>query len=239
MAPAASPSTSAEPDPRWAPLRLNGAALRAHLSGALWWPERATLVLSDLHLEKGSSYARRGLLLPPYDSRATLERMAALVAELAPERVVCLGDSFHDREAAARLDAEDGAALARMAAGCDWLWVVGNHDPAPPTGWGGRVVEELALGPLVFRHEARAGAVGEVSGHYHPKAALVLRGRRISARCFAHDSRRLVMPAFGAYAGGLDVRDPALSGLFSGPVTLHLLGQARLATFPNLALGRR
>jgi len=210
-------------------LTLNGAELRLDPSGALLWPGRRTLVVADLHLEKGSSYHRAdGRLLPPYDSAATLGRLEAVIARARPETVICLGDSFHDRDAAARLGPDEAARLRDLTARHDWIWIAGNHDPAPNESFGGRVLEELVLGGLVFRHAARvdgAPARGEVSGHYHPKAAVRVRGRRISARCFAGDGRRLVMPAFGAYTGGLSVLDPALRGLFGARAMVHLLGR--------------
>jgi DNA ligase-associated metallophosphoesterase len=216
-----------------ATLPLNGAALIADLTGALWWPEAALLAFADLHLEKGSSYAPRGTLLPPYDTRTTVKRMADAVGRYKPRTVVCLGDSFHDDGAAARLDDADAAALQRLISGRDWLWVAGNHDPAPPAGLGGRSVAEFAAGPLRFRHEAVfMTAPGEVSGHFHPKASVSHRGRRVTGRCFASDGRRLVLPAFGAYAGGLSVTDPALAGLFPDGFAVWMLGRSRVHRLP-------
>lgn len=213
---------------------LNGAELTADFSGALWWAERRLLVAADLHLEKGSGYARYGTLLPPYDTRETLARLEAVMARLKPAMMICLGDSFHDGDAAARLDADDIALLSRLTAACDWRWITGNHDPAPPADWGGRVESEIVLGPLVFRHEAAAGsAAGEVSGHYHPKATVQTRARRVSGRCFVTDGRRLILPAFGAYAGGLDVSDPAIGRLFPKGFDIHLIGRARVHSLPG------
>jgi len=210
-------------------IRLNGAALVAEASGALWWPDQGTLVVADLHLEKGSAFAARGVMLPPYDTLATLERLAlAMRPRLA--RVICLGDSFHDSDGPARLAAGDAARLRDLTALTDWVWVAGNHDPALPAEIGGRrVADALRLGPLTFRHiAAEAPEPGEVSGHYHPKAGIVLRGRRIGGPCFLHDGRRLVMPAFGAYAGGLDADDRALRGLFPGGCRIVLLARGRV-----------
>jgi DNA ligase-associated metallophosphoesterase len=216
-----------------ATLPLNGADLIADLTGALWWPEAALLAFADLHLEKGSSYAPRGTLLPPYDTRTTVKRMADAVGRYTPRTVVCLGDSFHDDGAAARLDDVDAAALQRLIGGRDWLWVAGNHDPAPPAGLGGRSVAEFSAGPLRFRHEAVSmTAPGEVSGHFHPKASVSHRGRRVTGRCFASDGRRLVLPAFGAYAGGLSVTDPALAGLFPDGFAVWMLGRSRVHRLP-------
>jgi uncharacterized protein len=215
-----------------AALRLNGADLLADLSGALVWPERRLLAVADLHLEKGSGFAARGQLLPPYDTAQTLAQLAAIIERHDPETVVCLGDSFHDGKAAQRLGQADGERLAGLVGGRRWIWIAGNHDPAPPLQLGGIVQAELTLGPLLFRHIAAAEASpGEVSGHFHPKAALNWRGRRLGGRCFIGDDRRLILPAFGAYAGGLDVRDPAIAGLFGQRTRIHILGQSRLHSF--------
>ncbi|HYE47983.1 MAG TPA: ligase-associated DNA damage response endonuclease PdeM [Azospirillaceae bacterium] len=215
------------------PFPLNGARLEADLSGALWWPERGWLMVADLHLEKGSAFAERGRMLPPYDTAATLARLEALCAALSPARVVCLGDSFHDRRAAGRVAEADGRRIAALAAATDWVWIAGNHDPAPPAEWGGRVVEELAEGPLVLRHEARPGTVaGEVSGHFHPKAAVRTRGGRITGRCFATSGSRLILPAFGAFTGGLNVLAPAIAGLLAPRFSVILIGRDRLHALP-------
>jgi len=215
-----------------ATLRLNGADLLADLSGALYWPARRVLAVADLHLEKGSGFAARGQLLPPYDTAQTLAQLAAVIARHEPETVVCLGDSFHDGKAAQRLGRADGERLAGLTAGRRWIWIAGNHDPAPPRDLGGEVQAELTLGALLFRHIAAAEtSPGEISGHFHPKAALNWRGRRVGGRCFIGDDRRLILPAFGAYAGGLDVRDPAIAGLFGRRARIHILGQSRLHSF--------
>lgn len=207
-----------------------GAALVIDPAGVLYWPEQGTLVVADLHLEKGSSFARRGMLLPPYDTGATLGRLAQLVHRYAPRLVVTLGDSFHDGDGPGRILAADRAALAAMQRGRDWLWIAGNHDPDPVDGLGGRCASELAIGPIVFRHApTRKAPDGEIAGHLHPVARVSLRGRAISRRCFASDGRRMVLPAFGAYAGGLNVRDRAFAGLFDRrTLVTHLLGERRL-----------
>ena len=219
-------------------VQVNGARLRADLSGALIWHDMDTVIVADLHLEKGSAYAQRGTLLPPYDSRTTLIALSQVLQRFTPRQVICLGDSFHDDGAPSRLDADDRSRLSDLAAARDWIWIAGNHDPSPPEGCSGRVLDEITLGPLVFRHEAVAAhAPGEVSGHFHPKAALTVRGRRLSGRCFVTDGTRIILPAFGAYAGGLDVLDPALSGLFPekfaalvlGSTKVHRVSRARLA----------
>jgi hypothetical protein len=219
-----------------AAIRLNGAELVPDVSGALWWPARRVLVVADLHLEKGSSYARHNL--PPYDSRATLERLEAVIDRRRPERVICLGDSFHDRRAADRLAAEERERVQALASRVAWTWIAGNHDPAPPADWGGTVEQELTVGPLIFRHAADAGhpAPGEVSGHYHPKTRVRVRGKGLSARCFVADGRRLILPAFGAYTGGLSVLDPAISQLFPKAFTAHLIGRRAVYPYPRHAL---
>lgn len=213
-------------------LRLNGAELLADLSGALLWPSRRLLAVADLHLEKGSAFASRGRLLPPYDTAATLQRLETAIETHEPETVVCLGDSFHDAAGAERLGRADAARLKRLTGALDWVWIAGNHDPAPPASLGGRAMIEFRLGPLVFRHIAEDGTVaGEVSGHFHPKAGFSWRGRHVGGRCFIGDAKRLILPAFGAYAGGLDVRDPAIARLFGRATRIHILGRMRLHSF--------
>jgi len=209
-------------------LRLNGAVLSAEAAGTLWWAETGTLIVSDLHLEKGSAFAARGVMLPPYDTPTTLALLAQSM-RAGLQRVICLGDSFHDNDGPARLGAADAQRLHTMTRSCEWIWIAGNHDPAPPAELGGRVSGEYRLGPLTFRHIAEARAEpGEVSGHYHPKASLYLRGRRFSGPCFVYDEERLVMPALGAYAGGLDVGDEAVRALFPGRFKVALLARGRV-----------
>ncbi len=220
-------------------ITLADTALLADVSGALFHPESATLVVADLHLEKGSHFARRGQFLPPYDTRATLDRLGRALRRFRPRRVACLGDSFHDAEAGARLDPADREQVQRMVAAQPWTWIAGNHDPEIPAGLGGEVVDELALGALRLRHlPSQGSAPGEVCGHLHPKASVDTRGGRITAPCFVTDGSRMVMPAFGAYAGGLDCLDPAVSALFGragfrvlmlGRERLHLVAKAQLA----------
>jgi hypothetical protein len=220
---------------------INGATLRADPAGALYWPERGLLVVADLHFEKASSFARRGQFLPPYDSRETLARLERLIGRFRPLRVVCLGDSFHDRSAALRLQSEDLVRLGRMIAAVDWVWIAGNHDPDPPAGLGGRVERELAEAPLMFRHEpaGKLLAAGEICGHFHPKATVATEAGRVSSRCFVTNGRALVMPAFGAFTGGLDATDPAISGLFArAAFRVLLLGDARLHLFSHRHLVR-
>jgi DNA ligase-associated metallophosphoesterase len=207
---------------------IAGATLVADLSGALFWEERRLLVVSDLHLEKGSSFATRGVLLPPYDTAGTLTRLAAVIMRHNPHMVIALGDSFHDRSAHERLSASDRQTLVTLQARRDWIWISGNHDPALPSSLGGVVAAELAIGPIVFRHEP-TGAAGEIAGHLHPKARVSTRGRSVERRCFACDGDRAVMPAFGAYTGGLNIRDAAFAKVFGTPGFMaHVLGDRRL-----------
>ena len=208
---------------------LGRLALVPDLSGALWLPEERTLVVADLHLEKGSAYAARGVMLPPYDSSATLAVLAAAIRRHQPARVIALGDSFHDSEAENRLAPEMRAALAALQQGCDWLWVTGNHDPAISRAMGGESAAEATLAGVVLRHEPSACEDGyEIAGHLHPAAKVRMRGRAIRRRCFALSGRRCVMPAMGAYAGGLNLRDAAFRPLFRAGLSAHLLGDGRL-----------
>jgi uncharacterized protein len=224
-----------------------GERLAASPEGGLYWPERGLLAVADLHLEKGSSYAVAALkLLPRHDTRQTLSLLSQLIDRLAPRTVICLGDSFHDRKAVDRLAAEERAEIERLVARAHFVWIAGNHDPAPPPAGWGEVAEEIDVGPLVFRHEARFGpAEGEISGHYHPMAALTVRGRGLRRRCFLTDGRRVILPAFGAYAGGLNALDPAIAQLFSddyhalvvGREAVHRLSWRQLR--PDSTLGGR
>jgi DNA ligase-associated metallophosphoesterase len=211
-------------------LDVAGVDLVADLSGALFWEEQRLLVVSDLHLEKGSSFAARGVLLPPYDTVATLGRLAAVIARHDPRMVIALGDSFHDRTAHERLTDSDRDALSALQVRRDWIWISGNHDPALPSDLGGVVATEVAIGPIAFRHEP-TGAAGEIAGHLHPKARVSTRGRSTERRCFACDGERAVMPAFGAYTGGLSIRDAAFAKIFGTPGFMaHVLGDVRLHT---------
>jgi DNA ligase-associated metallophosphoesterase len=199
----------------------------ADLSGALFWEQERLLVVSDLHLEKGSSFAIRGVLLPPYDTAATLGRLAAVIAHYDPRTVIALGDSFHDRDAHERLSEPDREALSALQVHRDWVWIAGNHDPALPSDLGGAVASEVAMGDIVFRHEP-TGSAGEIAGHLHPKARVSTRGRSMERRCFASDGERAVMPAFGAYAGGLSIRDRAFAKIFAADFIAHVLGDSRM-----------
>jgi uncharacterized protein len=204
--------------------------LVADLSGALFWEDQSLLIVSDLHLEKGSSFATRGVLLPPYDTVATLSRLAAVIARHDPRTVIALGDSFHDRKAHDRLSATDRDAIAALQVRRDWIWISGNHDPALPPDLGGVIASEVAVGGIAFRHEP-TGASGEIAGHLHPKARVATRGRSMERRCFACDGERAVMPAFGAYTGGLSIRDAAFAKIFRTPgLVAHVLGDHRMHT---------
>lgn len=214
------------------PLAVNGVPLMPLPSGALWWAEERTLLVADLHLEKGSSHARRGALLPPYDTAATLAVLARVIARLNPRCVVALGDSFHDRYAGERLHGADVETIGALQAGREWIWISGNHDPEIPGSVGGTRVSEIVMGPLVLRHEPRLGApAGEIAGHLHPCARIVSAGRMFRRRCFAGDGSRLVMPAFGAFTGGLNVLDEAFAGLFAAPLRIHAIGEKSVYLF--------
>jgi len=218
-------------DMRVSRVTVADVAFVADFSGALFWEEQRLLVVSDLHLEKGSSFAARGVLLPPYDTVATLSRLAAVIARHDPSQVIALGDSFHDRCAHERLSEADRETLSALQARRNWIWIAGNHDPALPADLGGVVATEVAIGPIVFRHEP-TGASGEIAGHLHPKARVPTRGRSIERRCFASDGERAVMPAFGAFTGGLSIRDAAFARIFGSPGFMaHVLGDNRVHAF--------
>ena len=222
-----------------APIHLAGERLMLDPMGGLFWPETGMLVVSDLHLEKGSAGAKRGAFLPPWDTHVTLDRLTLLLRRWKPRIVVALGDSFHDRAGASRLPHGERARLNAMTEAHRFIWVLGNHDPEPPEGIGGEWVEEFVTTPLCFRHEARPGAAaGEIVGHHHPKAVIPTRGVAVSRPCFVVDAKRLMMPAFGAYTGGLDVRDPAIARLFPRDGRVFLLGRERLFSFTMGQLGR-
>jgi hypothetical protein len=214
-----------------APIHLAGERLMLDPAGALHWPATGLLAVSDLHLEKGSSYARRGQLLPPWDTHATLDRLTILLRRYQPRLVIALGDSFHDAHGSARLPSGEQSRLRAMTEAHRFIWIQGNHDPTPPNGIGGEWMQEFVTTTLTFRHQATPGAGGEISGHHHPKAAIPARGTSVSRPCFVADSNRIMMPAFGAYTGGLDVRDPAIARLFPRGGRVFLLGKERLFSF--------
>lgn len=210
-------------------LSVGGLDLVADPSGALWWPDERLLLVADLHLEKGSAFARSGQMLPPYDSRATLAALAAVMMRLDPATVVVMGDAFHDPAAEGRMDQADADTLTGLQRGRDWLWLSGNHDPRPSRRFGGAFLPELSLGGVALRHAPVPGAGPQIAGHLHPVGRVALRGRAMRRRCFASDGTTCVMPAFGAYAGGLNVLDPAFAALFTAEaMAAHVLGRDRL-----------
>ncbi len=205
---------------------INGAETVLRPSGAMWLPSSRALVVADLHFEKGSAYAARGQMLPPYDTADTLKRLAGEIEVLAPAMVVFLGDSFHDAAGEGRMAAGDSEALTALARGCELVWVVGNHDAEGPSALPGRTVAEIDIEGLLLRHEPLIGvAPGEVAGHLHPCARIAAPRAGIRRRCFVTDGVRIVLPAFGAYAGGLNVRDSAFAGLFFAPPLAVVLGR--------------
>ena len=209
--------------------RLNGAAVTLRPSGALWIETARMLVVADLHLEKGSSYAMRGQMLPPYDTRDTLRRLQAEVLAAAPEAVVLLGDTFHDRSSEDRLARDDAEGLRALSGLTRLVWVVGNHDADGPRRLPGEVAAEISVEGLILRHEPTPGRQdGEVAGHLHPCARVVASRGSVRRRCFVTDGARMVVPAFGAYAGGLSIRDEAFSGLFARPPLCGALGAGRV-----------
>ncbi|HEX3406333.1 MAG TPA: ligase-associated DNA damage response endonuclease PdeM [Caulobacteraceae bacterium] len=207
---------------------LAGVEALLRPSGALWLEVERTLIVADLHLEKGSAYAARGQLLPPYDTRETLARLTAEAGRLRPRTIVLLGDTLHDKKAEDRLGLEDACALGALAAVAELVWIVGNHDADGPRGLPGESRATCSVAGLTLTHEpAAAPRWGEVAGHLHPCARVKSRGEATRRRCFVSDGERLVMPAFGAFAGGLNVRDVAFAGLFRRRPLAVALGARR------------
>lgn len=210
-------------------LALAGSEVMLRATGALWLEAAGALVVADLHLEKGSAYAARGQMLPPYDTRETLKRLSAEAAALRPRTIVLLGDTFHDRRSEDRLAADDADILRELARGRQLVWVVGNHDADGPQALPGDQADELSLAGLTLRHQPQAGPQpGEAAGHLHPAAKVRSARGAVRRRCFVTDGERIVLPAFGAYAGGLNVRDQAFAGLFARPPLAGALGRARV-----------
>ncbi len=221
-------------------IMLDGLELRPDLSGALYVPELATLIISDLHLEQGSSLARRGIRVPPFDTNITISLLEDVITRFKAKRLVFLGDSFHDDDGEARVDEPLMQRLHAIASAHDCFWICGNHDPSPPRHLAGHAADHILLGPLTLRHEpARLRKEEfEISGHLHPGCAITQRGRRVSGKCFIADERRLIMPAFGAYTGALSVFAEPYQRLFVPEKTqAWLLGQARIYKFPFGRLG--
>lgn len=218
-----------------APLHVGTARLMLDPSGVLAWPARRLLVVADLHLEKGSAFAARGAgLLPPYDTRETLLRLRLALRRWRPSRLIALGDSFHDREGARRLGHDDASLLERLLDGVQTVWILGNHDPAAPANLPGMSAQEWREEGVVFRHAARPGRIEgvEVSGHFHPKATMPTRAGGVTRPCFVTDGRRVILPAFGAYTGGLDAGDPAIAALLPRGGRAFLLGRDRCYALP-------
>lgn len=210
-------------------LSVAGEAVVCRPSGALWITGEQTLVVADLHLEKGSFFAARGQMLPPYDTAETLRRLAAEVEALAPRRLVFLGDTLHDRAAESRLTESDVITLQTMATGRSLVWVTGNHDPQAPANLAGEAASQLSVGRLRLTHEPLADApAGDIAGHLHPCAKVAARGASVRRRCFVTDGERAILPAFGALTGGLNVLDRAYAGLFRRRPLAAVLGAGRV-----------
>ncbi len=210
-------------------MRLREAEVLLRPSGALWIAQARMLVVADLHLEKGSSYAARGQMLPPYDTRETLGRLRAEAERLAPEIIVLLGDTFHDRASEGRLASDDAERLRDLAKARTLVWVVGNHDADGPRDLPGDIADELSLLGLTLRHEPQPGLQrGEVAGHLHPCARVASAKGSVRRRCFVSDAERMIVPAFGAYAGGLNVLDKAYAGMFARAPLTGALGADRV-----------
>lgn len=207
---------------------LGTAPVTLRCSGALLFPRSRVLLVADLHFEKGSAFARRGQLLPPFDTRATLDRLEAELAQSDPRTLVFLGDSFHDGRGESRLHPEDFARLAALASGRELIWIVGNHDKEGPRLLPGTVLAEMVVEGVALRHEPEPGAAVEVVGHLHPAARVAAYGRSVRRRCFVTDGARMVLPAFGAFTGGLNVLDTAFHGLFSRPSLVGALGRDKV-----------
>lgn len=213
-------------------LALGGAAFVADPMGALYWPEQRLLAVADLHLEKGSAFATRRVFLPPYDTATTLAALSLLISRYAPRCLLALGDSFHDVGGGKRLAASDRAALSRLQSGREWIWIAGNHDPVLPADLDGTRLSEIEIGGISFRHRPEPEShEAEIAGHFHPMARVAGASGSVRRRCFVSNGIRCVLPAFGAYAGGLNLRDRAFSDLFSrGKPTVfaHVLGRDRV-----------
>ncbi len=218
-------------------VRLGDIEFLPCLSGALYVPDYDTLLIADLHLEKGSSRAHLGQLLPPYDTRAGLLALQAAIARWAPATVMLLGDSFHDSKGPDRMATADRALLEQLASRADFIWLSGNHDPALPAHLPGSMSVEIALGGVTLRHEPGTGAVNEIAGHLHPVAAIRRRGRRVRTKCFVISPARIILPAFGAYTGGLDVRHEVFRPLLAGEAfRVIMVGNSALHALPGRAV---
>jgi hypothetical protein len=218
------------------PFSFAGETFFAIADGALFWPDRNALLVADLHLEKASWFARFGQFLPPYDSHATLSALDAVVERTGATRLYCLGDSFHDRFGCDRLPANARELLTALTTRLDWTWIVGNHDPGFADHCGGRLADEVEIGGIILRHEAvRGDARAEISGHFHPKLRLSVKGRRVSRRCFVLSATKLIMPAFGSLTGGLDAHHPEIMGSVGNSAAALVPVSDRLLRFPLAA----
>ncbi|MFC0204489.1 ligase-associated DNA damage response endonuclease PdeM [Novosphingobium soli] len=211
----------------------------AHASGrcpsALYWPREQALLVADLHLEKASFFARAGQMLPPYDSRETLERLATAVRATGARRVLALGDNFHDSRGPDRLEPHAAGMLAALTRALDWVWITGNHDPHLGAEAGGTRVEELVIAGLALRHQALPGTCEpEISGHFHPRLVVSARGRRIARPCAVGSEKRLILPAFGALTGGMNAADPAILSALQPADAIEALvpAQGQLVRYP-------
>ena len=218
------------------PFSFAGETFEATASGALYWRCEQALLVADLHLEKASWFARLGQFLPPYDSHATLTALAGEVERTGARRLYCLGDSFHDRFGCERLPSEARELLTQLTSRLDWTWIVGNHDPGFADHCGGRIADEVETGGIILRHEAlRDEPRPEISGHYHPKLRVHLRGRQVSRRCFVTSARKIIMPAFGSLTGGLDAHHPEILGSVGANAAALVPVSDRLLRFPLAA----
>lgn len=218
------------------PLSFAGETFFATAEGALFWPAQQALLVADLHLEKASWFARLGQFLPPYDSHATLTALAQEVERTGTRHLYCLGDSFHDNFGCDRLPASARDLLIALTSRLDWVWIVGNHDPGFPDHCGGRIEEEMEVGGITLRHEARRGDPrAEISGHFHPKYRMNLKGRHVSRRCFIASPIKLILPAFGSLTGGLDAHHPEIIGSVGPDATALVPVSDRLLRFPLAA----
>jgi DNA ligase-associated metallophosphoesterase len=218
------------------PFSFAGETFEATAEGALYWPSRQALLVADLHLEKASWFALAGQFLPPYDSHATLTALAAEVERTGARRLFCLGDSFHDSFGCERLPDSARELLTSLTSSLDWAWIVGNHDPGFADHCGGTIADEVEIGGIILRHEAVRGEPRpEISGHFHPKLRVHLRGRQVSRRCFVTSARKIIMPAFGSLTGGLDAHHPEImSSVGAGAAALVPVSN-RLLRFPLAA----
>ncbi len=218
------------------PFSFAGETFRATPAGALYWPAREALLVADLHLEKASWFARLGQFLPPYDSHATLSALALEVERTGARRLYCLGDSFHDRFGCDRLPASARELLSSLTARLEWTWIVGNHDPGFADHCGGSIAEEVESAGIILRHEAEiAEPRPEISGHFHPKLRLHVKGRNVSRRCFVVSATKLIMPAFGSLTGGLDAHHPEILRSVGGNAAALVPVSDRLLRFPLAA----